>query len=132
MEKKNKKTDWLTIIPIMFWLSCMGLSVGKMFQTGNKITIVDWLDIFSSNTFSTYISMVICMAYQYFSVNGRKQQERSGLSRRWIPLTIIATVAYGVVAIINACVYCLFTSCLMAAVSLAYVILFFTVMKLKR
>ncbi len=132
MNKKGKKVDWLIIIPIIFWVSCMCLSVGKMFQTGNEIHILDWLDVFNSNTFSTYISMVICMAYQFFSVYVKKKQERSGLSRRWIGLTVISTAGYCVVAIINACRYCLETTILMAVVSAVYVFLFFKFMKLKR
>ena len=125
MEKKDKKIDWLIIIPIIFWISCMCLSVGKLFQSGNEIHIIDWLDIFNSNTFSTYISMIICMAYQYFAVYDSRQQELSGLSRKWIALTIISTVVY-------ACRYCLGTTIAMTIVSIVYVILFFKFMKLKR
>ncbi len=132
MEKKDKKIDWLIIIPIIFWISCMCLSVGKLFQSGNEIHIIDWLDIFNSNTFSTYISMIICMAYQYFAVYDSRQQELSGLSRKWIALTIISTVVYGVIAIINACRYCIGTTIAMKIVSIVYVILFFKFMKLKR
>lgn len=61
--RRNGKVDWLTIIPILFWFGCMGLSVGKLFQTGNEIHFIDWLEIINSNTFSTYLSMIICMAY---------------------------------------------------------------------
>lgn len=131
MDKKGKKVDWLIIIPIIFWVSCMGLSVAKMLQTGNEIHMVDWLDIFNSNTFSTYISMVICMAYQFFSYD-KKKQERSGLSRKRISLTVISTAIYGVVAVINACRYCFVTAVLMAVASAIYVFLFFKFMKLKR
>lgn len=132
MFDKNGKVDWLTIIPILFWLLCMGLSVGKMYQTGNEIHIIDWLEILNSNTFSTYISMVICMAYQFFSVDEKIKQEASGLSRKWIWLTIISTVVYGIIAIINACRYCLVTSVIMAGASIAYVIIFFKFMKLSK
>ena len=132
MEKKDKKIDWLIIIPIIFWISCMCLSVGKLFQSGNKIHIIDWIDIFNSNTFSTYISLIICMAYQYFSVYNKKRQEKSGLSRKWISLTILSTIVYGAVAIINACRYCLVTTIIMAIASTIYVILFFKFMKTKK
>lgn len=132
MAEENKKVDWLVIIPIIFWVLCMGLSVGKMFQTGNEIHILDWLDIFNSNTFSTFISIVICMAYQFFAVNGKKKQEKSGLSRKWIALTLISTGVYGGVAIINACRYCLVTAIIMTIVSIVYVIMFFKFMKLRR
>ncbi|MCX4297202.1 MAG: hypothetical protein OSJ73_09225 [Lachnospiraceae bacterium] len=72
------------------------------------------------------------MAYQYFAVYDSRQQELSGLSRKWIALTIISTVVYGVIAIINACRYCLGTTIAMTIVSIVYVILFFKFMKLKR
>lgn len=132
MKEKDKKVDWLLIIPIIFWGLCMILSGGKLFQTGNKIHIIDLIDIFNSNTFSTYISMIICMAYQYFAVYDKKKQERSGLSRKWIALTIISTATYGGIAIINACRYCMVTTIIMALASIAYVILFFKFMKVKK
>lgn len=132
MEKGDKEIDWLMVIPIIFWIFCMCLSVGKMLQTGNKIHIIDWVDIFNSNTFSTYISLIICMAYQYFSIYDKKQQEKSGLSRKWISLTIISTIVYGVIAIVNACRYCLLTAIIMAIASIIYVILFFKFMKIKK
>lgn len=132
MTEKNKKVDWQIIIPIIIWCSCIGLSVGKMFQTGNEIHIIDWLDIFNSNTFSTYISIVMCMIYQFFAFGDKKQQEKWGLSRKWIALTIIATAIYTAVAIINACRYCYVTVIIMMIVSVAYVITFFKFMILKK
>lgn len=132
MNEDDKKVDWLLVIPIIFWPLCMVLSVARMFQTGNEIHILDWIDIFNSNTFSTYISMVICMAYQFFAVYDKKQQEKSGLSRKWISLTIISTIVYGVFAIINACRYCLVTALILMMISIIYVILFFKFMRVKR
>lgn len=130
MSKKRK--DWLTIIPMLFWFLCIGLSAAKLCQTDNEIHMIDWLEVFNGNTFSTYISLVICMVYQFFSVNSKKKQEKSGLSRRWIPLTILSTVIYAVVAIVNACRYCVLTTVIMTGASVVYVFLFFKYMKLKR
>lgn len=132
MYDKNGKVDWLTIIPMLFWVLCMGLSIGKMFQTGNEVHIIDWLEVLNSNTFSTYISMVICMAYQFFSAERKSKQEESGLSRKWIWLTIVSTVLYGIIAIVNACRYCLVTSIIMAMVSVVYIFIFFKFMRLSR
>lgn len=128
MSNKTRRIGWLTIIPIIFWIICMILSVRKLFQTGNDIHIIDWLDIINSNTFSTFISMVIGMAYQFFSVKKKKQQEKSGLSRKYIPLTIISSALYGVVAVVNACTYCLPTAAFMTVASVIYVFLFFQYM----
>ena len=129
--RRNGKVDWLTIIPIFFWFGCMGLSVGKLFQTGNEIHFIDWLEIINSNTFSTYLSMIICMAYQFFSVNNTKKQEESGLSRKWISLSILSTIIYGIIAIVNACRYTLLTTIIMTVASIIYIILFFKFMRAK-
>lgn len=129
--RRNGKVDWLTIIPIVFWLTWIGLSIGKMYQSGNPIHIIDWLDVINSNTFSTYLSMIICMAYQFFSVSNTKKQEESGLSRRWIGLSILSTVIYGVIAIINACRYNLLTTVIMSFASVLYVFVFFKFMRSK-
>lgn len=128
MLNKIRRIGWLTIIPILFWLGCMGLSVGKMYQINKDAHIIDWLDIFNSNTFSTFVSMVIAMAYQYFSSKKKKQQEKSGLSRKYIWLTIISTLVFGVMAVINACRYCLLTVVFMTVLSVIYVFLFFKFM----
>lgn len=132
MYDKNGKVAWLTIIPMLFWVSCMGLSIGKMFQTGYEVHIIDWLEVLNSNTFSTYISMVICMTYQFFSAERKSKQEESGLSRKWIWLTIVSTVLYGIIAIINACRYCLVTSIIMAMASIVYVFIFFNFMRRRK
>lgn len=132
MYDKNGKVEWLTIIPMLFWVLCMGLSIGKMFQTGNEVHIIDWLEVLNSNSFSTYISMVICMAYQFFAAERKSKQEESGLSRKWIWLTIVSTIVYGIMAIVNACRYCLVTSIIMAVASIVYIFIFFKFMRLSR
>lgn len=71
------------------------------------------------------------MAYKFFTTDENKQELDSGLSRKWIWLTILATIIYGMCAVINASRYCLITSVIMAAASLAYIILFFKVMRKK-
>lgn len=75
--------------------------------------------------------MVICMAYKFFTTDENKQELDSGLSRKWIWLTILATIIYGVCAVINASRYCLITAVIMAVASLSYVILFFKIMRKK-
>lgn len=130
-REMHRKKDWLTIIPVLFWILCIGLSIGKMFQTGNKLHMIDWLEALNSNTFSTYISMVICMAYQFFFTDKISKQKESGLSRKWIWLTLISTVMYGIISIINSCRYCLTTSVIMFVASVAYVYIFFRFMRSK-
>ena len=76
--------------------------------------------------------MVICMAYQFFSADKKKQQERSGLSRRWIWLTIILSAVYVIVAVVNACRYCIVSTIIMTFASATYVFIFFKFMRFKK
>lgn len=127
--QKSKRINWSTIIPIMFWIACMIMSFGKMVQNTDCIRLIDLLDIFNGNTFSTYISMVICMAYQFFSGNNSKRQEKSGLSRKWISLSIMSTIFYGIMSVVNTCIYNLITTILMSICSFIYIILYFAFMR---
>lgn len=129
MPEEKKKIDWTLVIPLMFWVLFMGMSIGKIYQTGNEVNLIDWLDVLNGNTFSTFISMVIVMAYQFFSDENVQRKDDFGLSRKGIPVTIIATIIYGIVAIVNAARYCLITAIIMALCSVAYIIIFFTVMR---
>lgn len=130
-RRKERRIDWLTIIPLSFCVVCMIFSFAKLYQSGNEIHILDLLDIFNSNIFSTFISMVICMSYRFFSEKRKKRERVSGLSEKWIALTVISTILYGVVALINTCIYNYLTSILLMLVSITYVKLFFKVMRYK-
>lgn len=129
MTGKARKIDWMIVIPMLFWISCIAISSAKVAQSSGGVHIIDYIDCFNSNTFSTYISLVICMAYQFFSADKGRQEERSGLSRKWIAGTIISTVVYGIVAVINTCLYGLPTTIVMAFASITYVWLFFKYMR---
>lgn len=67
-----------------------------------------------------------------FSTDIKSKQEESGLSRKWMWLTILSTVIYGIVAIINASRYCLVTTVIMSVVSLGYICLFFKYMRVRK
>lgn len=69
------------------------------------------------------------MAHQYFSVSNTKKQEESGLSRKWIGYSILTTVIYGIIAVVNACRYNLITTTIMTVASVVYIILFFKFMR---
>lgn len=131
-DDKNRKINWGMLIPIIFWIVCISLSTAKLFQTGNKIHVIDILDVFNSNTFSTYISMIICMLYQFFSEKNIKKQEKSGLSRKGIALTIISTCAYAVMEVVNACRYNIGTTIITTIFSVTYVVLFFRYMRTRQ
>lgn len=129
MAREQRKIDWLTVIPVVFCLVCMILSFAKLYQSGNEIHILDVVEIFNSNVFSTFISMIICMAYRFFSERRKKREKVSGLSQKWISLTIISTILYGVASVINACIYNYLTSILLMVISITYVFLFFKTMR---
>lgn len=132
MNKKNGKIDWLVFIPNIFCIVCTGVSLRKMFLTGHDIYFIDVLEACNSNVFATYISMVICMAYQFFSVYDFNQAEKSGLSRNWIGLTIIASVIYGGFQLVNACIYNIYTTLAMSVASIIYIFLFFKYMRIHK
>ncbi|MDO5541579.1 MAG: hypothetical protein Q4F83_16190 [Eubacteriales bacterium] len=131
-KQRNQDIDWLVVIPLLLWAVCTGIAVAKAVQSGRTIEVIEWLEIFNSNTFATYISIVVAMLYQFFSVGKGKNlgvKQQSGLSNRYVPLTIISTIIYGIVAVVNASRFNLATTIIMTFVSVIYVILFFVFMK---
>lgn len=129
-QKKNGTTDWLTVIPVLFWIVCIIISIVKLFQKADNPPLLnDILNSFNESTFSTYITMVIMLSYQYFSLDNITKRKKIGLSPEYIALTIIVTIIYGIIAIINVCRYNSVTIVLMFIASIVYVILFFTFMR---
>lgn len=129
-QKKNGTTDWLTVIPVLFWIVCIIISIVKLFQKADNPPLLnDILNSFNESTFSTYITMVIMLSYQYFSLDNITKRKKIGLSPEYIALTIIGTIIYGIIAIINVCRYNSVTIVLMFIASIVYVILFFTFMR---
>lgn len=124
-DKNGKKIDWMIAIPIILFVGCLGISLGKSFQMEKSLQFIDILEMFNSNAFSTFISMTACMMYQFFSDSKTKQNSR--LSRKWISMTVIATIFYILFAVINACRFCLFTSILMSISSIGFIVLFFCI-----
>lgn len=98
----NKHTiNWNVWIPILLWIGCVVLGIIKttVASESKRIDIKDIIDVFNSNTFSTFLSVIICKLYQYFTTSKVDFQEKaSGLSRKCIPVTIIITVIYGFAA----------------------------------
>lgn len=130
MINKGKKKDWLMIIPIIFLIVWSGFCIFKLYQTGNEVHIIDCIDVVNSNVFSTYISLVMGMAYLFFSADTKRKRVNSGLSPDFIAYTIILSVFYACVAIVNACRFCVFTTILMAIYSIVYVFAFYKYMRI--
>lgn len=129
-HNKKRTKDWLTIIPLIFWVICIAFSIGKQFQgEESNPSILSVLNSINESTFSTYITMVITLSYQFFSVESNGKRKGIGLSREHISVTIISTCIYGCIALINVCRYCSLTTILMFITSIVYVLLFFRVMR---
>lgn len=130
--KATRKKDWPTVIPVIFWLICIFFSVAKQFQgeeSDKAALFLNVLNSFNESTFSTFITIVITLSYQYFSVDGEGKRRGIGLSREHIAMTIIATCLYGALALANALRYGTFTIILMTIASIIYVVLFFVKMR---
>lgn len=125
----RNKHDWLTIIPLLFLVLCIGCGIGRLLHSIDSITIFSIISTINENIFATFISMVICMAYQFFSARGSRKEERSGLSRKYIPLTIIASAVYGIMFVVDACLYNKATIILLFVVSVGYMVLYFSCMR---
>lgn len=137
----EKDRNWSTIVPILVWIACLIITGFRTFLDTTIdlkdcqfwITFFNW---FSSNTFSAFISMVVVMMVQFYAIeknnaNGLriKGEKYSGLSRKNISITIIATVIYYSMAIVDALMSSGATSFIMFLFSITYIILYFNYMK---
>lgn len=126
---KKIKCEWITVIPLMFWVCCILGGIGRLWQSEDGLTVLGVINEINCNTYATYVSMVICMTYYYFSAKGGRREEKSGLAREYMPITIIASIVYSVFYIINACRYCEETTIILLVVSVVYVVLYFMYMR---
>lgn len=130
-QKNTVKADyWPIVIAVLLWIICIGMSIARACQANasnsTKIfSLMEFVIIFNENTFSTFISLVVAFLYQFLSRKNTDRRKGAILSPDFIPYTIISTVAYSLVAVINACRYCLPTIIMMLIASCVYVILFF-------
>ena len=139
-----RNIDWTIIIPIIFWIICIISSFAKLLHTGTKVQITNiidiinflndkWLiirqaglitilDIINSNTFSTYVSMVIVLLYQSFTAEKQKDQK---IPDKLKSNAIILTIAYCVIFLLNVCWFNLFMTGFVTMFSIIYVWNFF-------
>ena len=139
MEDKDKvreehKIDWQVWIPIILWIGCVFLGILKvllepMYNPNATIGVEEILNTINGNTFSTFISVVVCMLYQHFSSlkEGAKRNEGSGLSMRNMPVTIIITVLYLMGACFDAAISKIAMTIIYTVINAAYVGCFFGV-----
>lgn len=134
-EITKGKINWNIWIPVVLWIACVVLGILKvvlriaLYETDEVLSIVDILNAFNSNTFSTFISVVVCKLYQYFSTDrkGFKQEEVSGLSMKNIPATFIISGIYAAAAIFDTSISRNVMTYIFFVLSLIYVICFFKV-----
>lgn len=117
----------LSIAVIVPFLLCMIISMLRLDCADNKIIV--FFDELNSNIFSTFLSVVLVMMYQYFSAENKKAREKSKLSRKYIRVTVISTVLYVIIAIVNACKYNCSTKIAMTLASISYIFIFIKYMK---
>lgn len=130
----NKKINWNIGIPIIIWIACVFLGELRLvLETNSEKGILQLIAVFNSNTFATFISIIACMWYQFFSEEKQNLRDiRSGLSTRYMPVTIVATVVYFAVACFDAALpnYKIMTI-ICFIVNIVYVICFFKVFTYK-
>lgn len=125
-----EKWDWMTIIPIIVTILCMGTAIATMWQGSIDRDKTSWavgvLNAFSCNVFPTFTSFVMCMLYQHFT---DKRRCSSPLDRKWLPLTIGLTIIYAMADVIYAVRYCAGTSIVMVVLSAVYAAAYFGIMR---
>lgn len=139
-EKGNKsKKNWNVGIPIILWIACVVLGIIKVilrpiFSESETMNIMDILNAFNSNTFSTFISVVVCKLYQYFSTEkkGIKREKISGLSMKNIPAIFIISGVYIVIAVFDSAICHIAMSVVFCIANLFYIICFFAVFLAKQ
>lgn len=132
----NKHTiNWNVWLPILLWIGCVVLGIIKTIvaSEGKRLDIKDIINVFNSNTFSAFLSVIICKLYQYFTISKVDFQEKaSGLLRKCIPATIIITVIYGFTASFDAAWNSLGMTILYFIINIVYVGCFFKVFLIKK
>lgn len=102
----KKEINWNVGIPVVLWIGILALSIVKVCLSNvNQISVKLLLNTFNTNTFSTFMSIIMCMLYQYFSVEKYdKREEISHLRMKKMPIIIIFTIVYAVLAIFDSAI----------------------------
>lgn len=134
-EVTKDKINWNVWIPVALWIGCVFLGIIKvlldafLFKTETEVDFdfINILNAFNSNTFSTFISIVVCKLYLYISTEGKglKKEQVSGLSMRSIPAVIIISLIYLVVATFDTAINLLWMAIIFFMANVSYVLCFF-------
>lgn len=128
----TKGINWHIGIPVILWIGITTLGIIKvLLNSGSESEVKDIVIIvintFNSCTFSTFIPIVVCMLYQYFTTTEEKREEVSGLAMRKIPTIFILTAIYSVVATFDAAISHFNMVIIFMIINIAYVVCFFKV-----
>lgn len=133
---KNSGINWHIGIPVCLWIFCVVFGIIKVVLNTDENNTIDFIEIvnaFNSNTFSTFISVVACMIYQYCTTEkGLKREEVSGLSMKNMPATVIISLVYSSVVILDSAISHSAMAIIYCIVSIIYVICFFKIFLSKR
>lgn len=126
-----KGINWHIGIPVVLWIGITFLGILKvLLGSGSELEVSDIvvtvINTFNSCTFSTFISVIICILYQCFTTVEEKREEVCGLAMRRMPAIIIFTAIYGGAAIFDAAISHIVMSIIFLIINIAYVICFFS------
>lgn len=132
-----KGINWHIGIPVVLWIGITFLGIlkvllGSGFELETIDNVVAVISSFNSCTFSTFISVIVCMIYQYFTTVKEKREEVSGLVMRRMPAIIILTAVYGAAAIFDAAISHFVMTIIFLILNIAYVICFFTMFLVRK
>lgn len=136
-DEDVKGINWLIGIPVVLWIGITVLGILKVllsgsFEPGIKGVTVAIINTFNSCTFSTFISVIACMLYQYLTTDKEKRAEVSGLVMGRVPAIIILTIVYGGAAIFDAAINHLIMTIIFLVINIIYVICFFKLFLVKK
>ena len=136
-DKGVKGINWHIGIPIVLWIGITFLGILKVLLSSVSelevsAIVVAIINTLNSCTFSTFISVIICMLHQYFTTAKEKREKVSGLMMRRMPGIIILTVSYGAAAILDAAISHIVMAIIFLVINIAYVTCFFCLFLAKK
>lgn len=136
-DEDIKGINWHIGIPVVLWIGITVLGIikvllGSTSELEAKGIVITIISTFNSCTFSTFIPVVVCMLYQYFTTVKEKREAVSGLAMRKIPATFILTAIYSIVAIFDAAISHFIMAIIFLIINIAYVICFFSLFLVRK
>lgn len=128
---KSVKVDKETKISIMICGLMVGLGIFRIMMNGNP-NIYDVLNTINSNVFSALTSITICKLYKYVNSDNKHNEEVSGLQRKNIESTILITIGYLIIAVVDATAANKLSTIVYFIVTIIYVYCYINVFSIRR